>query len=153
VSTCIYPLQFRSVLLYTSCLLVSKHFSDWIAQQIVKRFSTATALAKALDMHLSAFVRGVTRGTFAIATLLRLARLTDTHPSTVLRLADKGDVADLIEDLYQIEVNLESLSNSEHQLIKRWRELSPRAQRSLEIIMAELPPRRKENPRRSAVNA
>jgi hypothetical protein len=120
---------------------VSNHptaFGAFIAEQIATRFDTATALARAVGLQLPAFLRGVEKGTFSVANLLKLAAATDTPPSVVLRLAGKHDVADLIEELYGKQTSL--LTAEERRLLARWRSLSPRARQSIETIMADLPP-------------
>lgn len=75
-------------------------FQDWITQQIATKYRTATAMAKVVGMELSPFTRGVASGTFNVVNLLQIAKATHEHPSKVLRMAGKGDVADLIESLY-----------------------------------------------------
>jgi hypothetical protein len=120
---------------------VSNQFTAWINEQIHARFNTATALARAIGVQLPVFLRGVEKGTFSIANLLRLAQATDTHPSDVLRLAGKGDIAKLIEELYQVDVL--PVSAGEQRLLRRWRQLSPQAQHSLETIMRDLPKQRR----------
>jgi len=75
-------------------------FQAWVSELVGRRFGTMTALASAVGMQLSPFVRGVDSGTLNIVNLLRLAEVADENPSRVLRLAGKEKVAELIERLY-----------------------------------------------------
>jgi hypothetical protein len=75
-------------------------FQAWVEQLIAQRFGTATALARQLGMQLSPFTRGVAAGTLNLVNLLKLAQVAEEHPSAVLRLAKKADVAELLEQLY-----------------------------------------------------
>ena len=75
-------------------------FQQWEATLITERFGTQTALANAIGLQLTPFTRGVAVGTFNVMNLLRLARAAEASPSMVLRLAGKGQEADLIEELY-----------------------------------------------------
>lgn len=93
-------------------------FSQWIERLIAERFGTPTALAHRLGMRLTPFQRGVESGTFNIVNLLKLASIAGEHPSTVLRLAGKGDVADLIERLY--DVSGEPLTESQREVLDLW---------------------------------
>jgi hypothetical protein len=75
----------------------------FVGQALVPaRFKNPMALSKAVGMSMSAFSRGLRAGTLNIENLLRLADLAEAHPSEVLRLAGKGDAADLIERLYGV---------------------------------------------------
>jgi hypothetical protein len=75
-------------------------FKGWIDRLVEERFGTPTALAKTIGLHLTPFSRGVASGTFNVVNLLKLAKVANEPPSNVLRMAGKGDVADLIESLY-----------------------------------------------------
>lgn len=79
---------------------MSTPFERYI-NKLVKEHGTAGTIAKAIGMSLSAFSRGVRlEGSLGVDKLLRLAQWAGDDPSEVLRLAKKGDVADLIEQLY-----------------------------------------------------
>jgi hypothetical protein len=78
-------------------------FQKWVESQIRERFGTATALAAAIGMELSPFTRGVKAGTLNVPNLLQLAKVTDTPPLTVLRMAGKEPVADLLAELFGTE--------------------------------------------------
>jgi hypothetical protein len=80
-------------------------------------------LANQVGMKLSPFSRGVAVGTLNLVNLLKLARVADAHPSTVLRLAGKSDEADLIEAVYGSAT--ETLTASERELLTAWRKLAP----------------------------
>lgn len=76
-------------------------FERWINQVIVDRYGGVNQrLADAIDISLSVFLRSKPRGSFGTETLLRLAVETGKPGSWVLRLAGKGETADLIESLY-----------------------------------------------------
>lgn len=67
-----------------------------------RRYPTIRAFARALDVDPSHVSRAMARGAqpFDVRGCLRLAKLTGENPTTVLRAAGKGDIAELIETLY-----------------------------------------------------
>ena len=68
---------------------------------LIRQHGTAGAVANMIGMSLSAFSRGVrNEGTLSELNLLRLSKAVGESPDTVLRLADKDEVADLIRDQY-----------------------------------------------------
>lgn len=75
-------------------------FQQWIESLIAGRFGTKTKLAQAIGVSLTQIGRGANAGKYSVENLLKLAKVAAADPSTVLRLAGKGDVADLLEDLY-----------------------------------------------------
>jgi transcriptional regulator with XRE-family HTH domain len=107
----------------------------WIGQ-----YGTAQKLADAIGMSLSAFSRGVRNsGTLGVESLLRLALATGEPPSTVLRIAGKRDVADLVEHLYgTARSSTRGLSGQEQELISLWNGLSRDAQEPLLLIIGAL---------------
>lgn len=117
-------------------LSVAVTFHDWIGKLVSERFGTQTALANAIGLQLTSFSRGAEDGTFSVVNLLKLARATDTPASEVLRLAGKGEVAELIESLYGDGVS--ALTSSEQQLVARWRNISPSARKALDHILEDL---------------
>jgi hypothetical protein len=128
--------------------IVSNQLKEWIARDVLgPRFPTHTALAAALDVQLPALSRGLDKGTFSVDTLLRLAAVTETPPSVVLRLANKNDTADLLERLYQIH-NPAPLTATERRVLARFRVLTLRAQQSIEQVMSDLPTRKEVGKRR-----
>ncbi len=106
-------------------------------ESLLPRFGTAQALADALDMTLSAFLRGVKQGTLNIENCLRLAALVGENPTKILTLAGKADIAKLIESLYG-SAAAPTLSEQDHQLLS----LSDGVKRKLLGLVAELEPRR-----------
>jgi hypothetical protein len=64
------------------------------------RFGTYRAIAERLGVTESGMLRGAKAGSLSVENLLNLARLAEEHPSKVLRMGNKSDVADLIEQLY-----------------------------------------------------
>jgi hypothetical protein len=103
-------------------------------------------IAEGIGMSESGFTRGVKRGTLSIENLLDLARVNDTHPSRVLRMAGKDRVADLLEQLYG--PGIDALTASERDVIGAWNRLPTDAlRRSFLLLMkAALPnaPEREE---------
>jgi hypothetical protein len=93
-------------------------FREWVNGQVGSRFGTMTALASAVGMGLSPFIRGVQAGTLNVHNLLKLAQATETHPSEVLRLAGKADVAALLEQLYG--AGRDSLTSTQRDVLDLW---------------------------------
>jgi hypothetical protein len=110
-------------------------FQQWIEKLIAERFHTSTALATAMGLQLTPFMRGAAAGTFNVVNLLKLAKVVDEHPSVVLRMAGKGDVADLIESLY----GPTDVKPHEREHLVKWRALDDQARRAIETLMRELP--------------
>lgn len=77
-------------------------FAALLRQLKKDHYRTVRKFAEALDVDASHLSRAMQRGglPFDVVRCLRLARLTGTHPSIVLRAAGKEDLADLIEQLY-----------------------------------------------------
>jgi hypothetical protein len=111
-------------------------FQGWVAELITRRFGTATALAAQIDMELSPFSRGVKLGTLNLVNLLKLAKVADEHPSTVLRLAGKSREADLIEEVYGS--GHEVLTASEREMLAQWKAMRPRARDGLMLMISDL---------------
>lgn len=83
-------------------LIVVKTFQE-LLNRIADGFPTRQALAKAIDINasrLSRALNGTDKHSFNIENCLRLAQLSGEPASAVLRAADKGDIAELIESLY-----------------------------------------------------
>jgi hypothetical protein len=81
-------------------LLRVTDFQKWLEQLVVERYGSNEALAKALGITNSGFLRAKKSGKTSTEFLLRLARETGRDASDVLRLAGKGGVAALIESQY-----------------------------------------------------
>jgi hypothetical protein len=111
-------------------------FQEWIHEQVAKRFGTMTALATAIGMRVSPFTRGVAEGTFNVVNLLKLAQVTDEHPSKVLRLAGKAATADLIERLYGTGAG--ALTTSQRDLLDRWTRLEPGDHAAVEALIERI---------------
>lgn len=110
-----------------------KTFIDALTHQ----HGTAGAVAKAIGMSLSAFSRGVRiEGSLGVDKCLRLAKWAGVSPSHVLRLANKGEVAELIEELYGREG--EPLSGSERELLGLWRTIDKEGQRAMQTLIRGL---------------
>jgi hypothetical protein len=112
-------------------------WQDWITDLIATRYRTKAAFARAVGRDYHVFLRGVKKGSFRIDRLLSLAQITSTHPSLVLRLAGKGDLADQIEALY----GPSDLTLDERRHLDRWRHLGrlrPRMQERADAVIDEL---------------
>jgi plasmid maintenance system antidote protein VapI len=97
-------------------------FRNYI-DDLVGRTRTATALADQIGMTLSAFSRAVNvEGTFSIENCIRLAQVSGDHPSVVLRLAGKDEMADMLDTLYGADTKL---SRREREALDTWRKLPP----------------------------
>lgn len=90
---------------------------DWLAA-LRARHGKMAEIAALIGMSESGFVRGMKAGTLSVQNVLTLAKATDKHPSVALRLARKGKIADLIEELYG--VGAEALTTSQRELLDLW---------------------------------
>lgn len=73
---------------------------EWIDQLVRERYRTVATLARAIGMTESGFSRAVKAGTFEVENCLRLADETGESAATILKMAGKPQVNDLIEKLY-----------------------------------------------------
>lgn len=102
-------------------------FRRWITKIMRTHYGTWRQLAIALHMTESGLMRGVARGSLDLVNLLRLAELTDTPPLDLVRLANKTDLADLLERRFGTGAT--ALSGGAYQLLAHWGELDPDDQR------------------------
>jgi hypothetical protein len=93
-------------------------FTAWVEKLVRDRFRTKRALASAIGLTESPFGRGVEAGSLGVDSLLRLAMASEAHPSFVLRLAGKKELADLIERLYG--PGKDALTESQRTLLELW---------------------------------
>lgn len=93
-----------------------------LLNRIADGFPTRQALAKALDINasrLSRALNGTDKHTsFNVENCLRLATVSGESASTVLRAANKGEIADLIEGLYGPEKQV--TDSVVQDLLKEW---------------------------------
>ncbi len=75
-------------------------FERWIDELVAARYGAKGRLAALIGMTDSAFGRSVRAGSLGVEALLKLARVVDVAPGEVLRIAGKGAIADLIDELY-----------------------------------------------------
>lgn len=106
-------------------------FERFISDLVEKRFRTASALAGAIGMTVSAFTRGVKQGTLGVENCLRLAKAAEEPPSDVLRRADKADVAALIEELY----GRATITSAERELLSDWSLLDPEERKAFRLLI------------------
>jgi hypothetical protein len=84
-----------------------------LIERLKEEHGSISAVAAGVGMSVSAFSRGVARGTLSVENLLQLAIFSGEHPSRVLELAGKGQLAHTIESLYGTSSN----SPSDKQLL------------------------------------
>lgn len=107
--------------------------------RLVRKHGTATALADKIGMSVSAFSRAVNEeGTFSFENCIRLADAFGDHPSVVLRLAGKGEMADILDRLYSRGGRSVKLSQRERERVDTWKRITPEHQNSLDDIVAAL---------------
>lgn len=101
----------------------------------VKQFGSQRALAEAIQLDTSRLNRAINKGDhpFNVENCLRLAQVTGLRPSLVLRAADKGSVAELIESLYGKEVD-SRMTLKERDHLDCWRKLDPERQRAIDVL-------------------
>lgn len=115
---------------------VAETFRTYI-QALVDRHGTAGTIARAIGMSLSAFSRGVRiEGTLGVDKCLKLAEWAGDPPSRVLRLANKSEVADIIERLYGPE--RAPASGPERELVGLWRDTELEAQKAVCTLLRAL---------------
>lgn len=100
------------------------------------RFKTKQELADQVGMSLSAFVRGVEKGTLSIDNLLHLAEVVEEPASAVLRRADKSSTADLIEKLYG--TGQKALKPSQLTLLDVWKDLEIDDKKAVLYLMKKM---------------
>jgi hypothetical protein len=74
--------------------------SEWIDRLVKDRYKTYGALATRIGMTDSGFSRAAKAGTFDVENCLKLAHETGESAETVLEMAGKRQVHELIERLY-----------------------------------------------------
>jgi hypothetical protein len=96
---------------------VAQHFSALLRRILKKQYRTSKAFATAIGVKPSHLSRAMAPDgqPFNIEGCLKLAQVTNTPPSTVLRAAGKARIATLIEQLYG---PARELSASEQQLLR-----------------------------------
>jgi hypothetical protein len=82
-------------------LLTLNDFRE-ILERAAKRFQSKQAFARAVGLTPSRFSRVLRGESMEVVNCLKVAKLAGEAPSRVLRAAGKGEIADLIEELYRI---------------------------------------------------
>lgn len=72
----------------------------------------------------------------SVESCLRFAQLSGESPSRVLRAAGKGEIASLIEKLYN--VSDKALSPTESAMLAHFRALAPRSQQTVRDLLKAL---------------
>lgn len=109
-----------------------------LLKKLVARYGTQSALADAIgltDSRLTKVLRGDSGG-LGVLNCLRLAKVAGVAPSTVLRAAGKGDIADLIEDMYGKSAT--PLFSVDRAVEEWWPDLSPPARAAMRTLLDEL---------------
>lgn len=105
------------------------------------RFPTQRQYADALGIEvgrLNRLMNGKGGGySLSVLNCLRFAARCGEPPSVVLRAAQKGEIADLIESLY--DPMGASITHRERDMLARLRWLTPQARHGLELMLHELP--------------
>jgi hypothetical protein len=114
----------------------AKEFEAWIDEVVDAQCGGVhTNLAKALGLTLSPYRQMMKKGSFGIDPLLRLADLTGKSATWILRLAGKGDTADLIEMVYGPAASKPNpLTLEERELLRLFRAMEPGARTALLAI-------------------
>jgi hypothetical protein len=114
-------------------------FREWIDDLVEHRFGgRRTALANAIGLQLTVFIRGLKAGTFSVLNCLRLAKATNTDPLLVLRLAGKHEVAALIEELCVTTGTKAAVTDKDRFHLRRWHSITARAQQGLDLLIDDL---------------
>lgn len=111
-----------------------------LLETAAKGYRTKKAFARAIGItagRLSRVLGG--EHSLDVGNCLRLAKLIGEAPSRVLRVAGKGDIADLIEAQYG--PGAKAVSPLEREFLDVWNALSERAREGLRLTMSELPRR------------
>jgi hypothetical protein len=99
-----------------------------------KHYPTVTAFAQALGIKDPS---RISRGNpFDVYWCLRLAEVTGENPSVILRAANKGDIATLIETLYGTSKVL--LTPEQQTLLNAFEGMAPHARQALITIAKDL---------------
>ncbi len=80
--------------------LADVQLREWVETLVRDRYKTVRSLAEAIGMTESGFSRAVKAGTFDVENCLKLANETGESAATVLQIAGKEQIHELIEKLY-----------------------------------------------------
>lgn len=124
-----------------------------LLKRVAARFPSQQAFAEALDMSTARLNRALNKSDYPFNALncLRLARLSGESASEILRAANKGEVADLIESLYGTPT---STAPDERELLERFRAMKqPAKTKLLEFVREIQPPAIEDRRERGDVKA
>lgn len=109
------------------------YINEW-----VREYGTRRSLAARLGLTASAFSRGIIREqTFGVETLLRFIIETGEPAGKVLRLAGKGELAELMERVYQNDGS--HVTRAAHrELLATWNAMAADDQAAVLKIMRKL---------------
>lgn len=126
-----------------------REFRDLLIR-VARQFKTRKAFAEAIDIDPSRLTRAINKGDFAFnaENCLRLAKVSGESASDILRMANKADVAALIEELYGQQ---STLSADERQIVAFIRALPREGREGLDkFIRATTAPQAERAHRRRA---
>lgn len=98
------------------------------------KFKTLQKLAAEMRVTFSGFLRGVKQGTLSVENCLLLAEQLGEEPPAVLRVAQKGAVANLIERLYGKQKHAR-LTGKQRWLIAAYESASQRDRDIVDVVL------------------
>lgn len=114
----------------------------WIEELIERRYGTASKLADAVGMSVSAFSRSTKMGTLSTENLLRLAIETGEPAGLVFARAGKSEINALIEQLYGRPLTV--TERDRRRALTLFDQLSDAARVALLDVMEEFPKAREQ---------
>lgn len=121
-----------------------------LLKQLVDRYGTQTALAKAIkitDSRLAKVLKG-NSGALSVLNCLRLAKVARMSPSQILRAAGKSEIAVLIENMYG--ESAQPMLSADEAVREWWPDISPKAKELLQGFLKEVAVEKKRKPRKRA---
>jgi hypothetical protein len=109
-----------------------------VLTSLLARFGTKTALAKSLGMTLERLVKVMNdpKESLGVANCLRLSKVSGLPPGQILRMAGKGEIADLLDVLYG---RTPPKGTDRDELVTQWwPSLSPKAKEALTTLLDEI---------------
>jgi plasmid maintenance system antidote protein VapI len=136
-------------------------FGAMVGELIAHYAGTKQALASAIGITASSLSHLLHAATASTVVCLRLSKVTHTSPGKLLRAAGKGDIAELLEDLYgparRVVIAPPTLDPMERELLATYRRLDTGMRTALWRILrytagdpGVAPAGRRSRPRREA---
>lgn len=111
-----------------------------LLKKLIPKYGTQSALAGAIgisDSGLTKVLKKGTGGTLSVLNCLRLAKVAGLPASQILRMAEKPEVAQLIDELYGKAVERAGLLDEDNAALW-WPDLSSKAKEALGVVIDEL---------------